>query len=171
MIWEGHDQPDLLQNGLAVARAIHDRYHAALRNPYNEIECSDHYARAMASFGAFQAACGFECHGPKGHVALAPRLSPDNFRAPFTTAGAWGTFTQTRTATQHTATLTPKWGRLRVRTLTLTPREGFQPKTVAATVNDQSVRAALSVEEDRVSVTLESQVNLEAAQSLTLELA
>ena len=51
MIWEGHDQPDLLEAGLAVSRAIHDRYNAALRNPYNEIECSDHYSRAMASYG------------------------------------------------------------------------------------------------------------------------
>jgi len=49
MIWEG-----MIIEGLTVARAIHDRYDAALRNPYNEIECSDHYARAMArGWGSF----------------------------------------------------------------------------------------------------------------------
>ena len=54
MIAEG-----LLLEGLAVTRAIHDRYHAARRNPYNEIECSDHYSRAMASYGSFVTLCGF----------------------------------------------------------------------------------------------------------------
>ena len=40
MIAEG-----MVQEGLAVTRAIHDRYHPSRRNPYNEIECGDHYAR------------------------------------------------------------------------------------------------------------------------------
>ena len=47
MLWE-----KMLKEGLAITRAIHDRYHPAKRNPFNEIECSDHYARAMASYGA-----------------------------------------------------------------------------------------------------------------------
>ncbi|MEP6748497.1 MAG: GH116 family glycosyl-hydrolase, partial [Bacteroidota bacterium] len=38
----------MTDEALILTRAIHDRYHAAKRNPYNEIECSDHYARAMA---------------------------------------------------------------------------------------------------------------------------
>src|SRR5262249_18635877 len=46
MLWEG-----LVQEGLAVTRAVHDRYQPARRNPFNEIECGDHYARAMASYG------------------------------------------------------------------------------------------------------------------------
>ncbi len=77
MIWEG-----MVQEGLAVTRAIHDRYHASRRNPWNEVECGDHYARSMASYGVFLAACGFEYHGPKGHLGFAPRLAPDDFRAP-----------------------------------------------------------------------------------------
>ena len=69
MIWEG-----MLQEGLAVTRAVHDRYHARHRNPWNEVECGDHYARSMASYGVFLAACGFEYHGPQGHIGFAPRL-------------------------------------------------------------------------------------------------
>ena len=76
MIWEG-----MVQEGLAVTRAIHDRYHASRRNPWNEVECGDHYARAMASYGVFLAACGYEYHGPKGHLGFAPRLTPEDFRA------------------------------------------------------------------------------------------
>jgi hypothetical protein len=48
MIWEG-----MLMEGLAITRMIHDRYHPLRRNPYNEVECGDHYARSMASYGVF----------------------------------------------------------------------------------------------------------------------
>ena len=71
MIWEG-----MVTEGLAVARAVHDRYHPSRRNPWNEVECGDHYARSMASYGVFLAACGFEYHGPKGHLGLRPADSP-----------------------------------------------------------------------------------------------
>ena len=71
MLWAG-----LVQEGLAIERAIHDRYHASRRNPWNEVECGDHYARAMASYGVFTAICGFDYHGPQ---------RPSRFRAAFET--------------------------------------------------------------------------------------
>jgi uncharacterized protein (DUF608 family) len=91
MLWEG-----LALEGLAITRAIHDRYHAARRNPWNEVECGDHYARALASYGTFLAACGFELHGPKRHLGFAPRLGPERFAAAFTAAEGWGTIQQER---------------------------------------------------------------------------
>ncbi len=94
MIYEGIDNPDILQNGLAIGRAIHDRYNAKLRNPYNEIECSDHYARAMASYGVFQAVCGFHYHGPDGILQFDPRLHPEDFRSAFVCAEGWGSYAQ-----------------------------------------------------------------------------
>ena len=91
MIWEG-----MVDEGLAVTRAIHDRYHATRRNPYNEVECGDHYARSMASHGVFLAACGFDVPRPEGHIGFAPRLTPEDFRRAFTAAEGWGTFSQRR---------------------------------------------------------------------------
>ena len=75
MLWEG-----MVTEGLAVTRAVHDRYHASRRNPWNEVECGDHYARSMASYGVFLAACGFDYHGPKGHLGFAPRIHPGEFQ-------------------------------------------------------------------------------------------
>jgi uncharacterized protein (DUF608 family) len=86
----------MTDEALVITRAIHDRYHAAKRNPYNEIECSDHYARAMASYGTFITACGFEYHGPKGYIRFAPKWNKENFKAPFTVAEGWGSYTQTK---------------------------------------------------------------------------
>lgn len=109
MIAEG-----LVTEGLTVTRAIHERYHAKRRNPYNEVECSDHYARAMASYGSFIALCGFTYHGPDGTLSLDPRL-PGDFRVPFTSAEGWGTLESKDGAT----TLSLRWGRLRLTALTV----------------------------------------------------
>ena len=98
MIWEG-----LLTEGLAVCRSLHERYQATRRNPWNEVECGDHYARSMASYGVYLAACGFEYHGPKGHLGFAPRLGPDDFRGAFTSAEGWGTIAQKRDGRTQTA--------------------------------------------------------------------
>jgi non-lysosomal glucosylceramidase len=78
----------------------------------------------MAYYGVYMAACGFEYHGPKGYIALAPRLTPENFKGAFTAAQGWGTFTQTIRNGTQAAMIDLKWGMLRLRTLALTPRRG-----------------------------------------------
>ena len=119
MVWEG-----MLLEALAICRGVHERYHARSHNPWNEVECGDHYARALASYGVFLALCGFEYHGPKGHIGFAPRLNADDFAAAFTGAEGWGKFTQKRQENQQINTLEVLWGQLRLRTVALeTPHE------------------------------------------------
>lgn len=45
--------------GRAVLDAVWARYDGRRRNPYNEIECGDHYARSLAGWSALQALAGF----------------------------------------------------------------------------------------------------------------
>jgi hypothetical protein len=118
------DGPDnrraLTARGLAIARAIHDRYAPSRRNPYNEIECSDHYARANASYSVFLAACGFDYDGPAGKIGFAPKIQAEDFRAPFTAAEGWGTFRQQRDKNgKWSAAIELTHGRLLLRQLDL----------------------------------------------------
>jgi len=170
MIFEGRSELDLLESGLAVARAIHDRYNARLRNPYNEIECSDHYARAMASYGAFLAACGYEHHGPKGHLGFAPALGADDFRAAFTAAGAWGTFAQQRSDREQTASVAVRWGTLNVRTLALEVPQGTKVDQVTAKTNGNPLPTTYAADGRRVVVTLGEETVLEPEQRLEVTL-
>jgi uncharacterized protein (DUF608 family) len=170
MIWEGLDHADLLQNGLAITRAIHDRYNAALRNPYNEIECSDHYSRAMASYGVFQAVCGFNCHGPHSHLEFAPRLARDNFRAAFTSAAGWGTITQTRDTSTQTNTVHVKHGQLRLKTLAVAV-EGQAPSSMKATIGEKGVAATLQISDGFARIELAEEVTLEVGQSVEVVLS
>ena len=91
MIAERDD--DLVEKGLAITRCVHDRYSARRgRNPYNEIECSDHYARAGSAYAVFLALCGFEFDQSRGRLAFNPVEWGDHFKAPFTTSQAWGSY-------------------------------------------------------------------------------
>jgi hypothetical protein len=170
MIWEGIREPDLLQNGLAISRAIHDRYNAALRNPYNEIECSDHYSRAMASYGVFQAVCGFENHGPKGHIGFAPRLSAENFKCAFTAAGAWGSYSQRGDKTSMSAALVVKWGQLRLKTISIGRLPNAMPKNVKVNLGQPSVPASIDVDADRVRVTFDEEQLIDAGSTMSVRL-
>jgi hypothetical protein len=108
-----------VQEGLSIERAIHDRYHVGARNPWNEIECSDNYARAMASYGAFVAISGFEHHGPRRHLGFTPRMPGERFRCAFVACSGWGSFEQRVRGKEFEATLTLRQGRLELDTLRL----------------------------------------------------
>jgi uncharacterized protein (DUF608 family) len=163
MIWEG-----LVQEGLAVTRAVHDRYHASRRNPWNEVECGDHYARSMASYGVYLAACGFEYHGPKGHIGFAPRLSAPNFKAPFTAAEGWGSFTQKTTAGKTTADIDVKHGTLRVRTVALAAAKA--PVGVRVLVAGKPVSATHVFAKGRLTITLDADARIGAGQAIRVSL-
>ena len=105
----------LLDEGLTIIRAIYDRYHPAKRNPYNEIECSDHYARAMSSYGALITASGFRHSGPDGMIGFGPVLNADAFKSAFTAAEGWGTYQRSKLGQRTTETITLKRGTLRLR--------------------------------------------------------
>jgi len=165
MIWEG-----MITEGLAVARAIHDRYNAALRNPYNEIECSDHYARAMASYGAFTAACGYEYHGPKGYLAFRPKIQHQNFKTAFTTAEGWGTFSQTIWQETQTELLEIKYGRLRLNELGFDLNPDIEPFNVNVRLNSRAVRCRHNTDGRKLRITMSDAVSLSKGEKLRIQI-
>jgi len=168
MIWEG-----MVLEGLAITRAIHDRYQAPRRNPWNEVECGDHYARSMASYAVFLAACGYEYHGPKGYLAFAPQIQPEEFRAPFTTVEGWGTFSQRRTDQVQTASVGVRWGRLKPKRLRVGLKEKFQPAQVAVQLAGKpvtDVRSRLSAQESAIDIKFPEELVITAGNDLAVEL-
>ena len=163
MIWEG-----MTLEGLAIERAVHDRYHASRRNPWNEIECGDHYARSMASYGVFLAACGFEHHGPKQHIGFAPKLSPENFKGAFTSAEGWGTYSQKIEGGKMQAEITVRWGKLKLKTIAL---EIADATAVRVSLGNRVVPATFHRSENRVLILLAQPVELTGDQPLKVSLA
>ncbi|MDW5597960.1 GH116 family glycosyl hydrolase [Conexibacter stalactiti] len=79
----------LEEEGLRLLRALRARYDGSRRNPYNEIECGDHYARAMAGWSVLEALTGYRYDALGARVAVSGRTGS----FPFLAGSAWGTLT------------------------------------------------------------------------------
>ncbi len=137
MISEG-----LVDEGMTMIKAIHDRYAPEKRNPYNEIEFGNHYTRAMSSFGAFIAASGFTIHEPNGHIGFSPKLNPRNYKSAFITGSAWGTFAQKVEKEVQMASLVLAYGKLRLQRISLD--ELSNVKKVAVYANGEKIETMLN---------------------------
>jgi len=149
MIWEG-----MVTEGLAICYGIHQRYHPAKHNPFNEVECGDHYARALASWGVYTALSGFEYHGPKGHIGFSPRVSAEQFRAAFTAAEGWGLFEQIRIGGVQQERIALRWGRLGVRSLAFEVPRHWSSVDVSVRAAGRPVRVEYSLKDGRVEISL-----------------
>ncbi len=161
MVWEG-----MVEEALAICRAVHDRYHPLKHNPYNEVECGDHYARALASWGVYIALCGYAHHGPKGYLAFAPRLGPEAFRAAFTAAEGWGSFSQKRQDDAQHERINVAWGKLRLKTLAFAVSEDNAAKTVTVRAGDEDIAARHTLEDGWVTIALADELLLDEGESL-----
>jgi uncharacterized protein (DUF608 family) len=90
----------LIDEGLRVVRGVRDRHDGRARNPWNEVECGNHYARSLASWGLLVALTGAGYDAPAGTLAFRPRLGLDEFRVPFTTGTGWGELRVTATGAE-----------------------------------------------------------------------
>jgi uncharacterized protein (DUF608 family) len=89
MIYEG-----LVEEGLAIVKGIGDRYDGLRRNPWNEVECGSHYARALASWSVLLALSGYRYSAKEQRLSFAPLLNPETFRCFFAAGSGWGAYTQ-----------------------------------------------------------------------------
>ena len=157
---------DMVTEALLICRGIQDRYDPAKLNPFNEVECGDHYARALASWGVYTALAGYEYHGPKGHLGFAPRTTPDNFRAAFTAAEGWGTFSQKRDGRVQREQIDLRWGRLNLRSLAFAVPKNFQRLRAEVTVGGKPIRSRHTLEDGRLEIRFPRKLVLSENQML-----
>jgi uncharacterized protein (DUF608 family) len=83
----------MVEEGLTIVEAVRSRYDGHTRNPWNEYECGNYYARAMSSYALLIALSGFRYSAPTHTLTIAPRLDADPFTCFISTASGWGTLT------------------------------------------------------------------------------
>jgi hypothetical protein len=79
-----------VKEGLAIVKAARSRYDGRIRNPWNEYECGNYYARAMASYALLGALSGFRYSAAQRTLWFAPQLSVRPFKTFFSTASGFG---------------------------------------------------------------------------------
>ena len=165
MVWEG-----MLTEGLSIMKAIDERYHGAKRNPFDEVECSSHYVRSMASFGIYLAACGYTYHGPKATLGFAPKMTPEDFKCAFTTAEAWGTFSQKAKKKDHHASLSIAYGKLFLKQFSLELLRDSEVKKVNATLGGESINLSFEQKDNKLSLHFDQGLDLKESDLLAFEI-
>jgi uncharacterized protein (DUF608 family) len=88
LVYEGR-----VEEGLALVAATRERHNGYRRNPWDEVECGHHYARAMASWALVPALSGFSCDVDRKVLRFAPAINHDAFRVVFSCGAGWGIYT------------------------------------------------------------------------------
>lgn len=117
-------QEGRFEEALRIVKAASDRYNGVprapiQRNPFAEVECGNHYARAMSAWGMLLAAQGCRYSGPDRAIEFDPVVRPEDHASFFTGAEGWGLFAQRRGKGSQENKLSIEYGRLEVRTITL----------------------------------------------------
>ncbi len=178
-VWTGGDyqvatamiQRGMMTEALAIIRGVHERYDAHKHNPWNEVECGDHYARALASWGCLLTLSGYHHDGPARLLAFNPRLNPEDFRCFYSTADGWGTFAQQREGKQQTNHLLPRHGQLALATLQLHTDEKHTPRSSKATLDGRDVPHTMTRDGRRVTLLFDPELVIAPDQDLSVTLS
>ena len=84
-------QEGFVNEGLTIVKALRSRYDGRTRNPWNEYECGNWYARAMASYSLLGALAGFRYSAVERTLWFGPQLNIRPFEIFFSTAFGFGT--------------------------------------------------------------------------------
>jgi len=83
-------QEGFVKEGLTIVKALRSRYDGRTRNPWNEYECGNWYARAMASYSLLGALSGFRYSAVERTLWFGPQLNVRPFKSFFSTAFGFG---------------------------------------------------------------------------------
>ncbi len=162
----------LVDEGLTIVKAVRDRYDGAKRNPWNEIECGHHYARAMASWSLILALSGYRYSAPRQSIGFAPKIATRDFACFFSTGSGWGLYRQAFQAGRQTAELDLRYGALTLGEVRLTWAGASPPGrlTVDARLSRGRIAADASSRGSQVVVGFAQPVAIAAGERLRIVL-
>ncbi len=157
MIYEG-----FIDEGLALVAAVRDRHDGVARNPWNEFECGDHYARAMASWSLLLALSGQWYDGRAGRLTMKPVISRKDFACIFTGADAYGLYSQTFKNGRMKTKVEGRGGSVALKGLNLAWPLSRAPKKVLvrASLNRRAVKVSAQMVAGQIQVLLSGRIRL-----------
>ena len=164
---------DLIEEGLSIVKGVRDRHDGERRNPWNEPECGDHYARAMSSWALILALSGYGYSAPDKSISFSPKASVEAFKCLFSTGGCWGTFSQGFTLGKRKAKIEVLGGELELQKLTLGWKDFSSAKEANPLVKLGGRRLDVSVRrtENGLTIIFEEPLKIEPRESLKIVLS
>ncbi|MCX8064076.1 MAG: non-lysosomal glucosylceramidase [Candidatus Hydrogenedentes bacterium] len=154
MIAEG-----MWDKALEIVEGVRSRYTGVRKNPFSEIECGGHYARAMSSYAMLILASGF--YYDNRTLKIIPRTPSCDGKFFFSTGTGWGTFIFEKQKNEVTLTINVEFGELEITKILLpvdrvsirkadliTDKFNLPPKsfTVGEVTTDSYNRPLISIE-------------------------
>jgi uncharacterized protein (DUF608 family) len=163
MIYEGE-----VEAGLSIVEGVRNRYDGVRRNPWNEFECGNHYARAMSSWSLVPALSGYQFSAPEQRIGFAPKVNQNKFVCAWTSGSGWGQYRQRVSANGLTATLSVAHGELTLRQIDLgTPSKKGTAK-VRASANADLPDVEVKQTRTAASVTFDAPITLHAGDEIEI---
>jgi hypothetical protein len=147
-----------------MLEAVRARYDGRKQSPWNDIECGDHYVRAMSSWSLLEAASGYVYDAGSAEITFAPQLTPGDFRAPFFARDGWGTFSQWIAGGVHRCTLRIAWGQLSLQTLRLRVPNAIS--AIAVHIDNLPVNITTVQANGDIAILPAERISLQAGQQL-----
>jgi len=95
-----------VDEGIEIVEALRARHDGVRRNPWNEVECGNHYARSMASWALLLALSGMRISAENGGATFEPAdellSAPEPFKVFWSDGRNWGVYSQTWNADGET---------------------------------------------------------------------
>ncbi len=162
-----------VEEGLNVVKAVRNRYDGERRNPWNEVECGHHYARAMASWSVLLALSGFQYSVPKKMMSFFPVIDQRKFKCFWTAGPGWGTYEQTMRANRIECQIQVLHGQAPLEVFSLpAPRTRLPKETCKAeiTMGEKTISVTAQRDEDRAVIQLPEAIELGAGESVDIKI-
>ena len=104
---------------MKIVKAVRERYNGVKWNPFDEVECGHHYARAMSSFAVLLALSGFKADMPNKRLTFAPKINEENFKTFFSVDSGWGVYSQKKVNGKWEVKIDVRHGKIKIKKLRL----------------------------------------------------
>jgi uncharacterized protein (DUF608 family) len=162
---------DNVKNALKILQSVRKRYDGTRRNPWNEIECGDHYIRAMSSWTLLHAFTGFRYIREMFQFQLGPKTDSDMFTTFFITKNAWGQASQKTKEEKLSFKLSVAHGELKLKSIRMNSIGNLNIKTIHVYVDDiEQSGVSLIPNSSEVEVSFSKLIIIKEESHLLLEL-
>ncbi len=165
-----------LEEGFKIIHAIRERYDGSHRNPWNEVECGDHYVRAMSSWTMLRALTKMEYNVVLKRFKIAAKMTKEPFIAFFITGTAWGQALQSFLNNTFTLILTISFGKIDINSIIIDELYGISPDKVCLKIKDllkgkqEILDTTLSTRTAGVEIIPKMPINVKEGFELLIEL-
>ncbi len=152
-----------IDKGLKIVQATRERYRGFNRNPWDELECGHHYARAMASWAVMLALSGFQYDGVNHTLSFSPKINERDFHTFWSTGRGWGSCA----VDSKKAALTVALGRLELKQLSFSPSYPWK-SLKTCTIDSRTVKCRMVSDQNQHKLVFEEPVEIQKGQSLLI---